>query len=369
VESLRNRLGADLGIDDDQLLIASLSLPEEDYDRERGEALFRELQERAAALPGVESAAFAMIVPPLLFDVTVLVGLPGEADDVATIRLNFVDREYFGAVGIPLLRGRLFEPTDGPESRAVVVVNQRLAATLWPGEEALGRTLRMKGSPDDPGPDHQVIGVVTNVSQHGVHPGGEPLAYFSYRQRYRPSRQLVVRSAREGTPQAEEALAESLRVTLRELDPELALTSIRNGEKNRRNAFIFERMQTQAVGVFAVLGFVLAVVGIFGLLSHAVSLRVREIGIRMAVGARAADVRRQVVGEGLRMALLGAAVGLLATLAAGRFLDSLLYGVSATEPWVMAAVTVVAVASSAAAAYLPARRAARLDPLDALRYE
>lgn len=362
-ENLRRHLGADMGFDDDDLWLAHLDLSRVDSAEESGR-LQERWRARVAALPGVEAAALASRVPPFFFDVETPVHVPGRDDPVASTRTNIVSPEFFPTLGVELRAGRLFTAADGPESRPVVVVNERLANALWPGEEAVGRVVRMRGRPHDPGPEHTVIGVVESVSQHRARPGGEAILYYAATQRRRPSRQLVVRSEL-----APEVLTDAARRELREIDPDLVMTSAMTAAEHRRVAFVFERMQTQTVGIFAVLGFLLAAVGIFGLLRHAVSLRVREIGIRKALGARRADVRRQVVGEGLRLAAAGCVAGLAVVLAGGRLLDRFLYGVDPGSPWVLATVVAAVLLAAVAASWLPALRAAGLAPADALRHE
>ena len=368
VLSLQNRLAADLGFDDEQTAIVRVSLPEGEYSPEEGRAFFDRYLETVRGLPGVESVGHCLLMPPLLFDISIPVRLPGDDQDAASPRINFVDTEYFETLDIELRQGRLFDESDTPEAPSAVLVNELLAEALFPGEEPLGRTIQVQGQPYDPGPDHVIVGVVENVTQWRTKPGGEPVMYFSWSQRMRPSRQVVVRSSLDPA-----TVFESLRGALRDMDPNLALSQVRTGAQNRRDAFAIERMQAQAVGVFAVFGFLLAVVGIFGVLSYSVSHRVREIGIRMAVGARGRDVRRQVVGQGLGMAVFGATLGLAATVAAtvlgASYLDELLYGVAPRDAGVLATVVLTVLLSCALAAYLPARRASRLDPLVALRHE
>ena len=364
-QSVWNRLNADLGFDDENLVIARLHLPQEEYSREEGKVFVRQLRERAAALPTVEDAGVAWVVPPLLFDLTLPFHLPEDPDNARTSRVNLVDEGYFRAMGITLEQGRLFNGGDADSGKAVAVVNRFMAEQLWPGENPLGRTIRSAPTkPGDPGPDYEVIGVVGSVGQHRSGLDGEPVIYYSADQRYRPRFQLVTRSTAETS-----LVVESLRGLLREMDPALALTAVRTGEMNRRDAFTFERMQAMAVGVFAVLGFLLALLGIFGVLSYAVSRQVREVGIRMALGARRLDVLSRVVRQGMTLALAGAGIGLVGTFLSSRLLENLLFGVTASDVRVLGAVVASVLAAAFVAAYLPARRASRLDPLKALRYE
>lgn len=363
-ESLRHRLNADRGFDDDRLAILNLTLPESDYGPEQGRAFWRELIARAEALPEVERAGTSLIVPPLLFDIQVPHRLPEDPENERSTRINYADRGYFDVMGIPLHQGRFFNNGDAASDQGVVIVNRALAEASWPGEDPIGRTILVNGRPNDPGPEHTVVGVVGNIDQHSSSFGGEAILYFAPSQRYRPLMKLVVRAS--GDPVA--ALP-AMRDLLREMNPALAPNFLSTGEKNHRQAFVFEEMQAQAVGLFAVFGLMLAVLGIFGVLSYAVSRRTREIGIRMALGARRQDVLAQIVTRGLRVAGFGILVGLGGTFAARPLLDNLLFGVSAGNVGVLAMVVLVVTGAALAAAYLPARRASLLDPLKALRHD
>ncbi|MEM9592998.1 MAG: ABC transporter permease [Acidobacteriota bacterium] len=365
VQSLQLRLGADIGFEDEDLLIVDLELPAQQYTPEEGVAFYRQLREGAAALPGVDRASSALLMPPILFDLTLPFHLPEDASTPRKSRLNYVDSGFFETLGIPLEAGRVFGPSDRRDGTAVVVVNRRAAETLWPGLDPLGRSIRLDSSqPGDPGPLHEVIGVVGSIDQHRASQGGEPVLYFSSDQRYRPRQRLVLRSEVDTA-----ATLGVLRELLQRMDPSLTLGDPRTGRSNREAAFTFERMQSLAVGSFAVAGFLLAVLGVFGVLSVSVRRRVREMGIRMALGARRRDVRRQVVGEGMRMATVGALVGVAATPLLSGVLGHLLFGIHLWDLKTLFAVPLGVLAVTAAAAFLPALRASRFDPLRALRHE
>ncbi|MEM8933541.1 MAG: ABC transporter permease, partial [Acidobacteriota bacterium] len=245
---LWERLDSDFGFETDGLMIAALDLPSNDYDRASGAAFFQRLRDRAAALPGVDAVGRGLIIPPILFDVSIPVVLPEDPQAEHSTRLNIVDEHYFSTMGLRVERGRGFTAADGASDAAVVVINQPLAETLWSGEEPLGRILHFDPSrPGDLAAEHTVVGVVSGVRQHRAGDGHEPMVYFFSGQRHRSRQQLVVRSSAEAA-----VVLDGLRGLLREMDPGLALTMLRTGHDNRREALTFERMQAQAVGVFAV---------------------------------------------------------------------------------------------------------------------
>ncbi|MEO1084037.1 MAG: ADOP family duplicated permease [Acidobacteriota bacterium] len=364
--SLLHRLDADLGFDDQHLVMAALTLPEADYSPQEGRLLFEGLYTQAEALPGVERAATALFVPPMLFDITIPFRTPQEATAERKTRLNYVGPSYFDTLGLQLERGRLFSDIDAPGSASVVVVNRAFADAVWPDQDPLGRRLIVESArPEDAGPDFTVVGVVSNIDQFRASFGGEPVLYFPTAQKYRGRQQLVLRTREDPA-----VVFEALRRLVRSADPGLALTDLRTGPENRRNAFTFEHMQTVAVAAFAGAGLLLAVVGLAAVLSYRVSRSVRAIGIRMAVGARRVDIRCQVVADGLRWTGFGASVGALAVLLLAPTFGDLLFGIdTAAAMVVVAGVLAVALATAAVAADIPARRASRLDPLDALRHD
>ena len=373
--SLWNLRSVDLGIEpgDETLVYATVwGLPKRFPDA--GRALYREVAERAAALPGVRAAGRAQLQPPVSSDLSIRFRLPGEAEAARRSRFNVVDGGYFEALGIPLLAGRLFDRRDAADGAPTVVVNRLLADQLWPDGEAVGRTIAVEQlRPWDPGPELEVVGVVGSTRQHSPRPGSgraavanaaEPLLNFSYEQRYRPILALVLRTTGDPAP-----IMAALRREVRALDPRIERLDVRTFDQHVWDGLEEQRLLTQALGIFAALGWFLAVVGVAGVMAFSVSRQTRAIGIRMALGARAGDVLAQVLRRGLRLTLAGLAVGLLGSLAAAPLLRHLLFGVAAVDPAVQAAVALAILGSAAAALYLPARRAAAVDPLRALREE
>lgn len=358
---------AGLGFDTENLLLARIDVAQGRHDRERGLEILRRLEERAKNLPGVRAAGLALLVPPIFLEITAHYRLPEDPDTPRTGRLNHVDAAYFEALGVPLYEGRLFEARDADSERGVVVINRKMAEELWPGGDAVGRRVRLEGrQAGDLGPDYEVIGVVGSVSQHSAGIGPEPILYFSCEQRYRPNLDLVVRTA-DGAEAA--AVFEALREELRHLDPNLAFTRTQTHEEHRWDALVEKRLQAQTLALFGTAGLVLALLGVFGVMSFSVSRQVREIGIRMALGARRGDVLSWVLRRGLALALAGIGLGLVGTLWASSFLRGTLPGLEEIHPAVLAGSALLLLLAAAFAASLPARRAARIDPLTALRHE
>jgi predicted permease len=363
--SMWNVWSADPGFDGDRLLAASVSLDRGQYEAEAGRALYRELVDRAEALPGVRSAGLALLVPPVLLDVTVDLELPERPDETRGARLNFVDAGFFETLGIPVLAGRLFDGRDAAGGRGVVVVSRSLAESLWPGEDPLGRTVLVnRFRPEDPGPEYEVVGVVGDTIQDSFRAASQPIVYFSAVQRHRPYLSLVLRG--DGDPTA---VVGPLREELRRLDPALTLERVRNHAQLRWEYLVLERIRTLNTAALGLLGLVLAVVGVASVLGYAVSRRRRELGIRIVLGARGGDVRRLVLARALTLALAGVVAGGVGALAAGRLLEGFLFGVGTADPGAFAAVASLLVAAALAAAWWPARRASAVDPLAALRQE
>ncbi|HVS16606.1 MAG TPA: ABC transporter permease [Thermoanaerobaculia bacterium] len=357
--------GVDLGFDGENLLLAQVTLPG-GVTAQEGRAFFARLRERARTIPGVTSSGVSLLVPPLILDVTQQLTRPEEPEVVHRSRFNVADAEYFATLGIPLLQGRLFEPQDEGSGHGVAVVNQRLAEEMWPGRSPLGRTLRIpRARPGDPGTDYEVIGVVGSVIHFPTARGPEPVVYFTWSQRYRSSNYVVLRTA--GGPPG--PVLAALREELRQLDPTLVLARPLTHDQQRWEALVDKRLQTQTVSLFGGAGLFLSLLGVFGVISHSVSHRVREIGIRIAVGAARRDVLRWVLSRGVALAGAGIACGLVASSWAIQLLRGALPGLGAASPGLVIGAALFLLAAATVAAWLPARRAARMDPLRALRQD
>jgi putative ABC transport system permease protein len=268
---------------------------------------------------------------------------------------------YFAAMGIRLIRGRLFEESDGPDAPHVAVISESLAATKWPDQDALGRYIQF-GNMDGDLRGFRVVGIVSDVREISPETLPGPLFYGYYRQRMASRFTVVVRT------DAAPALAPAAGQIVRALDPELPL-QIRTVEEALDRALAGRRFSLTLIGVFSAAALILATLGIYGLISYLVAERTREIGIRLALGAESADVLRLVLGKGVMLAVTGIGVGLAAALGLTRLLEGMLFGITATDPVAFATVTAVTMVAVLVASYLPARRAMRVAPVIAMRAE
>jgi predicted permease len=335
------------------------------YKRAEGANFYRELLARVAAQPGVESASMMRFMP-LGFSFAqrqvVAEGRSVEPGEEGTsVGFNVVGPGFLRTLETPLVRGRDFTDADREGSPGVAVINETLAATLWPGEDAVGKRLSFEGAS---GPFLEVVGVARDVKYRTLGERPRPYVYQPVFQSYQSKMTLVVRTS--GEPRA---LAGAVREQLRALDPNLPVADVKTlGEQFDLSLFP-ARVAAWTLGGFGLLALVLAAVGVYGVVSYSVAQRTREIGVRMALGARGADVLRLVLGEGLSVVGVGLALGLLLSLAATRVVAGFLYGVGATDPVTFAGVPVLLGAIALAAGYLPARRATKVDPMIALRHE
>jgi putative ABC transport system permease protein len=357
----------DAGFRAERMLTMGVDLPSTAYpDAPRRRAFWDALLLRLPTLPGVESAAVITHLP-LTFDGDNWLFLPEGQEDggdgtlpVAVYRV--VSRDYFRTVGIPLRRGRAFEETDRAGMPQVAVVNHKMAETYWPGQDPLGRRIRIGRG--ERALWLTVVGVVGDTRQTDIHQPPKPELYRAYTQAESGPRDIVVRSA--GDPLS---LAAAVAREVHALDPNLPVSDVRRMEDVASEAVARPRFQTLLLGVFAGAALLLALVGIYGVIAYSVAQRTREIGIRLALGATRADIVRAVMGPGFRLTLAGLGVGLVGAFATSRLLAGLLFGVSAIDAGVFAAVPALVLAVSLLAAYLPARRGALLDPVRALRWE
>ncbi len=369
------------GFEADGVLTFRVALPDATYpENPKVIAFWRDLTERLAALPGVEGAAAMTGLPPkrdVNANDTEFEGVPGPPDGpIQNVDYwQFVTRDYFRTMKIPLIpiegQGRLFEPTDAQGSPGVVIVNETLANIFWPHQNPIGRRVRGPGPDDNPPPWLTVIGVVADVKQGGLDQKTGTELYFLHDQtadagvRFSAdTMNVVVRAQRDPL-----ALAGMVRQEVRKMDPALPLAGMRPLEEVLFESIASPRLLMVLVMLFAAVALVLAAIGTYGVLSYSVEQRTREIGIRMALGAQVGQVLRMILSQGAVLAGIGLVLGTLGALALRKMLASLLFAVAPTDPLIFGLVLVFLALVSLLACWWPARRAARVDPLVALRYE
>jgi putative ABC transport system permease protein len=366
-----SRLGeVNPGFNPERLMTTQVNLAEGLYQASAKRIEFYEgVLERVAALPGVRSAAFTSNLPlsgtvaTSAFRLQVKEESPhaGPEGDAQFALLSGVSPSYFRAMGIPLLAGRLFTNADGEGAPKVAIVSESLARAYWPGEIPLGKHLSFPGQVPD---WREIVGVVGDTRHASLAAQPSEDLYFPLRQNASYACFLIIRT--EGTPAL---IAAEVRRTVAEVDRNEPLADFLTMEQHISNSMAGPRFRTVLLGIFAFLALTLAVVGLYGVMSYTVSQRTREIGIRVAMGARREDVLRLVVGQGFRLTLVGVGMGIAGALALSRFLSSLLYGVRPVDPFTFVAASLALTVAALLASYIPARRATKVDPMVALRYE
>lgn len=368
LRSLDELLSASPGLDVDGVLTASVSLPESRYpDGGDQHAFLERLLERAGALPGVESATAVMPLPlggdgwQTSYHVE---GTP-PPEPGAGLLTDFarVSPGYFRTLGIPLLRGRGFTEADRDGAVPVVVVDETFAEIAWPGDDPLGKRLKLNGYDSDE-PYLEVVGVAGHVKNYGVDRDSRRQLYIPFAQNRMCFFTVALRTSGEpGT------LAGPLRQAVAEVDPDQPLASVRTLASYRAEGAFEQRLLSTLLGVFAAVALGLAAVGLFGVLAASVAERTHEIGLRMALGAGGGEVLRLVVARGMALTGIGLAAGFAGSAGVVRLLGGVLYGVGPADPATFALVPVILAAVALAACWLPARRAAAVDPMVTLRSE
>jgi predicted permease len=367
VRSLQNALHTYLGFDPDHVLNVILDPHEIGYDEARTNNFFHELRDRVRVLPGVQSATVAYSVP--IGNYADGTGVTIEGRPVANgeqppfVMLNDIDSDYFQTMKIPLLRGRNFTDADNKASLRVAIVNQTMAERFWPGEDPIGKRFKIGETGDTL---WQVVGVAQNGKYGMIAEDPQPYFYLPLSQHFEHMRALEMR-----TSVPPETLALPVQRLVKELEPGLPIFSLRTmtDSLSGANGFMVFRVAALLASCIGAMGLLLALVGVYGVVAFAASQRTREIGIRMALGASRGQVLKLALRQGILMVLAGAGVGVLAALGMSRGVADLLVGVSATDPLTFITATVLLIAVALFAGYIPARRAMKLDPMVALRYE
>jgi predicted permease len=365
LRALQRAQTLELGFKPQQAIELNFDLRLQGYDQARGQEFQKRLLERVRALPGVQAAGIADLVPVDLHFGSSPVFIEGqlpERDARAPRALaNRVTPGYFGAMGTRLLEGREFTEQDNQNAPGVVIVNQAFARRFWPAENPLGKRFRLGASQ---APPVEIIGIAEDGKYASLSEEGRAFVFRPLWQSYTGSSSLIVRAT--GEPQR---LLATVRSELQQMDPHLPLSTARTMEEHLSLPLLPARVAAGVLGGFGLLALLLAAIGLYGVMSYLVAGRTREIGIRMALGAGRGAVLRMVLQQGLTLALLGAVLGLLASLALTRLMKSVLFGVSATDPLTFAAIALLLIGVAFIACYLPARRATQVDPIIALRHE
>jgi putative ABC transport system permease protein len=268
---------------------------------------------------------------------------------------------YLQALGIPLLSGRPFDEQDKADAPPVVIVNETFARHYWPNGEAVGKRIR---TGDEKNPWRTVVGVVADVKQYGLDTPSTLQLYLPHQQS--PSQQMVLVVRTKGDPLSQVA---AVRNEVWAVDKDQPVYNIRTMEQLMSKSVAQRRFNMLLLGIFAAVAMALAAIGLYGVMAYAVTQRTHEIGIRMALGAQARDVLKMVVGQGMILTLAGVGIGLVAAFALTRVISSLLFGVSATDPVTFGSIALLLTVVAFLACYIPARKAAKVDPMVALRYE
>ncbi|HEU4597852.1 MAG TPA: ABC transporter permease [Pyrinomonadaceae bacterium] len=351
------------------ILSMQLTLPEAKYkEPPQRQEFFRQLIERVRALPGVEAAGATNVLPLSGQNQSGSFGIEGRPVPQGQTSPHgdrwMVTADYFRTMSIPLVRGRYFTEQDGPDAPGVAILDETMARKYWPNEDPVGKRISFETGPDNNPRWREVVGIVGHVRHKDLEGESRVQYYVPLVQRPNPGIFLAVRTL--GEP---EALTASVRGVIRELDRDLPVYKVTTMEQLVSDSMAQRRFSMLMLGIFAVVALLLASVGLYGVLAYSVTQRTREIGVRMALGAQTRDVLKMVVGQGMVLALAGVGVGLVGAFAVTRLMSSLLYGVTATDPLVFAAVALLLTAVAFLACYIPARRATRVDPMVALRYE
>jgi predicted permease len=364
IRTLRSLQTINVGYEREHVLVASLDPSLHGYDRAKGQQLYSALLERVRSLPGVTSASLAATVSPNPGGSLIEDNLQVEGSQIQTellaIEYNRVGPDYFATMAMPLVRGRDFTSQDRRGSPPIAIINETLARKLFPNEDPVGKRFRLSNEEQFT----EVVGVARDAKYRSMREAGLPCMYQPFLMVYRPEMNLLVRSQSDPA-----AMSAALRKELDGLDSRIPFFNVRTLDEQVRNATSQERAAALLTSLFGGLALLLATIGLYGVMSYAVSQRTHDIGIRMALGAQVGDVLRLVLKNGMMLAFVGVVVGLAGALAMTRLLRTLLFGVTPNDLLTFILVTAGLLFVAFLACYLPARRATKVDPLIALRYE
>ncbi|HEY6183604.1 MAG TPA: ABC transporter permease [Terriglobales bacterium] len=366
IRSLSHLRNVDPGMDTHNVVIADLQLSRVKYAKPQQQfAFYDQLVQRLRTLPGVESASAIDIMPlsdggsiqPIAVEGRPMVPMADQPE----VAVRVVEPEFMRTMRIPLLQGRMLNTADTEDRPQAILISDAMAKRIWPGENPVGKRLTMTFFPEK---IREVVGVVGNVKQDGLDVA-EPAAtlYLPMAQAARPFMTVAVRATQPGN------MAAAIANAVHEIDREQPVNDVVTMDTVMADSVSRQRFNMLLLGTFAGLALVLAAIGLYSVLAYSVRRRVREIGVRMALGAQRMDVIRMILGQGVRLALIGVAIGVVAAFVLTRLMASQLFQVSATDPLTFIGVAGMLVLVAIAACYIPARRASKVDPMVALRYE
>jgi putative ABC transport system permease protein len=369
IKSVQRLQQTDPGFETKNLLTMQISLPRAKYKELRQQAdFFQHLLDRLKQTPGMEQSAIITLLPLTGNDFNngfYIDGRPLPRGESHLAYLRLISPNYFDVLGLPLLKGRQFTEQDSDKAAPVVIVNEALARKFFPVEEPIGKRLVIEYSHgDDPPAAREIVGIVRDIRESSLDAEPEPQTYLPFQQEPNNFMSLVVRTRHDTA-----AGAAAVQREVRALDQDVPVHLVRRMEQVVAESVAPRRFSMFLLGGFAAIALVLALVGIYGVMSYSVAQRTHEIGIRMALGAQGSDVLKMVVGQGMVIALFGVGFGLIGAFALTRLMSSLLYEVSATDPVTFIGIAVLLSAVALLASYIPARRAMKVDPMVALRYE
>ena len=354
------------GFRTDNLLTMKLALPFKKYPKpEQQVAFYQQVIERVRALPGVQGVGAVSDLPLVeggIFAFIIEGRESASAQDDPDAVWRAINPDYFRTMGMQLRRGREFTEHDQPGAVEVIVINETMAASFWPGEDPIGKRIQIYDS--QPMPWREIVGVVNDTKEAGLGVPTRPEIYVPFSQRPRTAMTLIAHTAA-----GPEQLAGAMRAAVQTVDPEQPVYRVSTMEQFFSAEVAVPRATMFLMGSLAVAALILAAVGIYGVMAHAVAQQTHEIGIRTALGATQRDVLRLVVGQGMTLTLIGVVIGLAGAFALTRLMTSLLFGVSATDPATFTVIALLLTGVALFACYIPARRATKVDPLAALRYE
>ena len=361
------------GVETDHLITAAISLSDKYSEPQLGQ-FWKQFLEKLQALPGVRAVGITMSLPPNLLEITNPFTVEGQGYDrqrkLQLAEEMAVSPDYFRALGIPLIKGRFFSPSDrveGEKDPMIVIINETMAKQYFGGKDPIGGRIQT-GDPDPRSPWETIVGVVGDVKYSGLDSGPQPTIYVPYNENgwvgWSREMYLVVRSS-GGAQQ----VVPAIRAELASVDSTLPLAQVRTMDERLDESLVQQRFRTWLISGFAALALLLSAIGIYALISYSVTQRTREIGVRVALGAQRSHVLGMVLRDGLKLLLFGLLLGWIGAFSATRVMRSLLYSTSATDAVSFAATSITLTAVALLACYIPARRATKVDPMVALRYE